>query len=111
MPDNSENPLVVLPGPTPVKSNDDADRRRCPRFPFTATAHITELHSQTSVACRSSDLGLGGCYIDILSPFAVGSVAGVRDLQQVLNELINRMVRNKSISESEGSALLRNFSH
>jgi hypothetical protein len=128
------------------------------------------------VTGRCSDLGLGGCYIDILSPFGVGSDVHVRlereqhvfeamatvtyaqvsmgmglafteakaehqavlqawvaelsgkglpkldvaaagseseilstvlNLQQVLNELINLMVRKRVITEGEGVALLR----
>jgi hypothetical protein len=76
----SDKPPILLPGPTPIKSEieGDPERRRAVRYPFTAAADIVDLRSQTRVTGRSSDLGLGGCYIDMLSPFAVGSVVRVR---------------------------------
>jgi hypothetical protein len=174
----SDKPLTLAPGPIPIKSKIEAgpERRGAVRYPFTAAADVVELRSQARVAGRSSDLGLGGCYIDVLSPFAVGSVvrvclereqsvfeavatvsysqqsmgmglaftevktqhqavlrawvaelsgeglpeldaaavesdsgmpSTVLHLQQVLNELINLMVRKKIINETEGAALLR----
>jgi len=174
----SDKPIIAVPGPMPVESEIESgpERRRVVRYPFTAAAVILDLSSHARVAGRSSDLGLGGCYIDILSPFAVGSAVRVRlereqkvfeagatvmyaqvsfgmglafteikpehqavlqawvaelsgeglpepevaaaapesgilstvlSLQQVLNELVNLMVRKKVISESEGVTLLR----
>jgi hypothetical protein len=172
----SDEPLPLASGSIPIKSEMEAgpDRRSAVRYPFTAAADVVELRSQARVAGRGSDLGLGACYIDVLSPFAVGSVVRVRlereqsvfeavatvsysqqsmgmglaftevktqhvlrawvaelsgeplpepdaaavesdsgmpstvlHLQQVLNELINLMVRKKVINEAEGAALLR----
>ena len=37
-----------------------------------------DLRSQTRVTGRCSDLGSGGCYIDTLSPFIVGTAVRVR---------------------------------
>jgi hypothetical protein len=178
MSDYSDKPLVLVPGPIRVASEAPSgpERRQIIRYPFTAAAEILELRSQTRVAGRSSDLGLGGCYIDLMSPLAVGSIVRIRlereqnvfeamatvayahvsmgmgltfteikpehqavlrtwvaelsgeqlpepevaaaepesgmlstvlHLQQVLNELINLMVRKKVINEAEGAALLR----
>ena len=178
MSERSDKPLILVPGPMPVESDkgDGPERRRAVRYPFTASAEIMDLRSHTRVTGRSSDLGLGGCYIDIISPFAVGSPVSVRlkreqhvfeamatvtysqmsfgmglsftevkpehqavlqawvaqlsgkglseshasatrpeseilptllNLQQILNELVNLMVRKKVIDETEGSALIR----
>ncbi len=76
----SDKPMIVLPGPMPVESEvgNGPERRRAVRYPFTTAAEIIDLGSHARVAGRSSDLGLGGCYIDILSPFAVGSAVLVR---------------------------------
>jgi hypothetical protein len=76
----SDKPMIVVPGPVPVESEigNGPERRRTVRYPFTAAAEIIDLSSHARVAGRSSDLGLGGCYIDILSPFAVGSAVLVR---------------------------------
>jgi hypothetical protein len=178
MSERSDKPMILFPAPTPVDSEtgNSPERRGIDRYPFTAAAEIVDLRSRTRVTGRSSDLGLGGCYIDILSPLAVGTavrvrlereqrvfeamatvtysqvsmgmgltftevkpehlavlqawVAGlcgeelpepdaaaagleysmlstVRNLQQGLNELVSLMVRKKVISDTEGSALLR----
>jgi hypothetical protein len=41
--------------------------RRCP---FVAAAEVTDLSSNTRLSGRTSELGLGGCYVDVLNPFA-----------------------------------------
>jgi len=76
----SDKPMGVAPGPMPAESEmgNGPERRRAVRYPFTAAAEIINLSSHARVAGRSSDLGLGGCYIDILSPFALGSAVLVR---------------------------------
>jgi hypothetical protein len=77
---SSDKSLTLVPGPMPVKSGtgEGAERRRVDRYPFTAAADVVDLRSETRVSGRSSDLGLGGCYIDILSPFGAGSAVTVR---------------------------------
>jgi hypothetical protein len=55
-----------------------AERRRNLRFPFTATVEAIETKSGTKVVGRTSDLSLGGCYVDTLSPFPIGTVAKIR---------------------------------
>jgi hypothetical protein len=57
---------------------DVAERRRNPRFPFTVAVEITESRSQTRVACRTADIGLGGCYVDTMAPFPTGAIVRVR---------------------------------
>ena len=76
----SDKPMGVVPDPMPAESEmgNGPERRRAVRYPFTAAAEIIDLSSHARVAGRSSDLGLGGCYIDILSPFALGSAVLVR---------------------------------
>jgi len=180
----SDNPLILVPSPPADKPEMERgpERRRGVRYPFTATAEITDLRSNTRVAGRSSDLGPGGCYIDILAPFTVGSpvrvrlerenkifeamatvgyaqqsfgmglafteikpehqivlqawiaelsgealpatiapvaesdsdsdsISAVLHLQEVLNELINLMVRKKVINAAEATTMLRKIFH
>jgi len=79
MSDRSDTP-IVFPAPLreePPKS-EAPEKRAQVRYPFTAAAEIYELRSQTRVSGRCSDLGAGGCYIDTLSPFAVGDVVRIR---------------------------------
>ena len=55
-----------------------AERRSHLRFPFTASVEAIEPKSGTRINGRSTDLGLGGCYVDSLNPFAVGTVVKIR---------------------------------
>jgi hypothetical protein len=52
--------------------------RRCP---FVAAAEVTELHSGARLSARTSELGLGGCYIDVLNPFPQGTAVQLRILR------------------------------
>ena len=69
------------------------ERRRNLRFPFTATVEAIETKSGTKIVARTSDLSLGGCYIDTISPFPVGS------------EVTIRIVRNKETFEAQSKVV------
>ncbi len=58
------------------------ERRRNLRFPFTATAEVVDSKTGAKVVGRTSDLGLGGCYVDTLSPFPSGTTAKLRILRE-----------------------------
>jgi PilZ domain-containing protein len=58
-----------------------AERRRTERYPFSAAVELTEAQSGARVSGRTSDLGLGGCYIDMLNPFPIGTEVKVRILK------------------------------
>jgi hypothetical protein len=49
------------------------ERRRNLRFPTIAMVEVVDLKSQAKISGRTNDLGLGGCYVDTLSPFPVGA--------------------------------------
>jgi hypothetical protein len=55
-----------------------AKERSVQRCPFVASAEVTELVSNTKLSARTSELGVGGCYIDALNPFPEGSLVQVR---------------------------------
>jgi hypothetical protein len=57
---------------------ENADRRGHPRYPVSASAEVLEARTDTRVTGRATDLGLGGCYVDTLSPFAVGTAVHMR---------------------------------
>jgi hypothetical protein len=63
-------------------SSSPSERRRNLRFPFTATVEAIETKTGTKVIGRTTDLGLGGCYVDTLSPFPVGTEAKIRILRE-----------------------------
>jgi len=79
MPDRSKMPMVV---PEPMREETSLvggpERRTNIRFPLAATSEVFEVRSQTRVHGRCSDISTGGCYVDTLSPFPVGSVVQVR---------------------------------
>jgi len=182
MAENTDKPQILIPGPSPEQSQatSGAERRTVSRFPFTAAAEVVDLRTKARMTGRSSDIGPGGCYVDTISPFAVGTLVRVRlecnlrefeavaevsyalvsmgmgmsfteirpehqsvlkdwiaelsgeqsadaggtatgpedgtmaaiaNMRQVLNELINLMIRKKIISENEGAGLLRQMFH
>jgi hypothetical protein len=58
------------------------ERRKYPRYPFSATAEVVEMRSGARIQGRVSDLGQGGCYIDSMSPFGVNSDVTIRIVDQ-----------------------------
>ena len=58
-----------------------ATRRSVRRCPLVASAEVTELCSGALLSARTSELGLGGCYVDALNPFPKGTLVGLRILR------------------------------
>ena len=58
-----------------------AKRRSVLRCPLVASAEVTELDSRAQLKARTSELGLGGCYIDTLNPFPQGTLVHLRILR------------------------------
>jgi len=54
------------------------DQRKHVRYPFTATAEAIEQKTETRIKGRTSDLSLGGCYMDTISPFPEGTIIHLR---------------------------------
>jgi hypothetical protein len=44
------------------------DRRVCPRYSFTATAETLDARSRSRISARTSDISVGGCYVDTFCP-------------------------------------------
>jgi|SRR5580700_9140187 hypothetical protein len=63
------------------KTLQPAKRRAVRRCPLVASAEVTELSSGTLLVGRSSELGLGGCYVDSLNPFPEGTLVGLKILR------------------------------
>lgn len=47
--------------------------RRWPRFPFVAIVLAVDPSSDIAVTARTTDISLGGCYIDTVNPLAPGT--------------------------------------
>ncbi|HWG59403.1 MAG TPA: PilZ domain-containing protein [Candidatus Acidoferrales bacterium] len=56
----------------PVMVQDD-ERRTGNRHLFTASADVLDIASGARFSARTTDLGPGGCFVDTLVPFPVGS--------------------------------------
>ena len=56
-------------------------RRSVRRCPLVASAEVTELSSGAQLSARTSELGLGGCYVDALNPFPKGTLIGLKILR------------------------------
>lgn len=52
--------------------------RRCA---LVASAEVTEPESNTRLSARTSELAIGGCYIDALNPFPEGTQVNIRILR------------------------------
>ncbi len=49
-------------------SSAGRDRRVCPRYSFTATAETLDANSRSRMSARTSDISVGGCYVDTFCP-------------------------------------------
>ena len=56
----------------------DSERRRAPRYPFIAEAEVTEIASDTKLSAKTSDVSIGGCFLDMLNPSPEGTEIQVR---------------------------------
>ena len=63
------------------KSREPASRRAVKRCPLVASAEVTDLNSDARLSARTSEVGLGGCYIDAFNPFPEGTPVAVRILR------------------------------
>jgi hypothetical protein len=57
----------------PSAQSKTAERRGANRHTITAAAEIVDIASGARFTTRTSDLGPGGCFVDSLTPFPIGS--------------------------------------
>jgi hypothetical protein len=56
----------------------ESEHRKAPRYQFIAEAEVTEILSDTNFIAKTSDLSLGGCFLDMLNPSPKGIDVRVR---------------------------------
>jgi hypothetical protein len=56
----------------------ESERRLAPRYPFIAEAEVTEIASDTKLIAKTSDVSIGGCFLDMLNPSPKGTDIRVR---------------------------------
>ena len=54
------------------------ERRSGDRFPCTVAAEVFEPQSHARILGRTTDLGIGGCYVDTINPLPIGTRVVVR---------------------------------
>lgn len=60
----------------------ESERRRHLRFPFIASVEAIEPQSHATLKGRVSDLGFGGCYVDTMNSFAVGTLIKIQLIKE-----------------------------
>jgi hypothetical protein len=69
------------------------ERRRSVRHTVSAVVQVVDTRSGTRLTTRASDLGLGGCYVDTLTPLPVGTVVKLAlHKDKVLIEMTGKIV-------------------
>ncbi|MGB6545722.1 MAG: PilZ domain-containing protein [Candidatus Acidiferrales bacterium] len=69
------------------------ERRRSVRHTVSAVVQVVDTKSGTRLTTRASDLGLGGCYVDTLTPLPVGTEVKLGlHKDKVLIELTGKIV-------------------
>lgn len=58
-----------------------ATQRAFKRYAFVASAEVTETVSGSRLSARTSEVSLGGCYIDSLNPFPTGTLVQLQILR------------------------------
>ncbi len=76
-----------------TRSSDPASRRAVKRCPLVASAEVTDLNSDARLSARTSEVALGGCYVDAFNPFPQGTLVGVR------------IMRDQGVFEAKGKVV------
>src|SRR4029077_12303251 len=74
----------------PLQPGRQRSVRRCP---LVASAEVIELHSGARLSARTSEIGLGGCYVDALNSFPEGTLVGLR------------IIRDQGVFETKAQAV------
>jgi hypothetical protein len=56
----------------------EQDRRRNPRYPFIGSIEMREGASEDKRTARVKELSLNGCYVDMPSPYPLGSSLAIK---------------------------------
>jgi hypothetical protein len=82
------------------------EHRRHTRFPLTTFVEALDPTSNTQISGRSSDVSLGGCYVDTLNPFHEGTVIRIRLTKENISFEANAKVVFSQIGMGMGVAFL-----
>jgi hypothetical protein len=57
-------------GQPPPARAEPAEKRSCPRYPFSPAVEALDIQADTRILGRLSDISRNGCYVDTINPFA-----------------------------------------
>ncbi len=60
------------------KTKEYSQQRAAKRCQMVATVEVTDVESNTRLSARTSEIAIGGCYVDAMNPFPVGTIVKVR---------------------------------
>ncbi len=75
---SNQNQSAAGSSPADRLPADNDDLRGHTRYPVSASAEVVEPRTHTRVTGRATDLSAGGCYVDTISPLAVGTSVHIR---------------------------------
>jgi PilZ domain len=75
---SNQNQSAAGSSPADRLSTDNSDLRGHTRYPVSASAEVVEPRTHTRITGRATDLSAGGCYVDTISPLAVGTSVHMR---------------------------------
>jgi PilZ domain len=55
-----------------------AKERAVKRCLFVASIEVVDVGTGTKLVARTSEIGLGGCYVDALTPFGIGTLVAIK---------------------------------
>jgi len=88
------------------EGSQSAKKRIVRRCPFVASAEVTDLSSETRRTGRTSELGLGGCYIETPDPFLKGTLVQLRIFRgQGVFETQAKVVYSHNVQLNSGMGL------
>ena len=58
------------------------EQRASPRYPFFASAELTESATGAPTAAQTSNLGFNGCFLDTSNPLPAGAIVGIQITHQ-----------------------------
>ena len=89
----------------PGKKNTEArERRDAHRHAFVAPAVVVDAQTGARISARTSDLSLGGCYVDTLNPFPMGTTLRLRIHKN--EEILDAQANTASSHTGSGMGLL-----
>ena len=62
----------------PRRAKKYVKERAVKRLPFVASIEVVDVGTGTKLVARTSEIGLGGCYVDALTPFGIGTAVAVK---------------------------------